>query len=41
MSISTYQGDCLEVMQQIPDGSVDLITEQLSDGKWKAYGSAY
>ena len=38
MSISTYQGDCLEVMQQIPDGSIDMVLCDLPYGttqcKW-------
>ena len=25
MSIQLYQGDCLELMRDIPDGSVDMV----------------
>lgn len=25
MSIQLYQGDCLELMKDIPDGSVDMV----------------
>lgn len=38
MSIQLYQGDCLEPMKDIPDGSVDMVLADLSYGttacKW-------
>lgn len=38
MSIQLYQGDCLELMKDIPDGSVDMVLADLpygtTDCKW-------
>lgn len=35
MSVTTYQGDCLELMDNIPDGSVDMILCDLPYGTTK------
>jgi site-specific DNA-methyltransferase (adenine-specific) len=38
MSVELYEGDCLEVMKQIPDKSVDMVLCDLPSGttqcKW-------
>lgn len=35
MSITTYNGDCLEMMKEIPSGSVDMILCDLPYGTTK------
>ena len=35
MTVMTYQGDCLELMDNIPDGSVDMILCDLPYGTTK------
>lgn len=32
MSVQLYQGDCLELMKDIPDGSVDMVLADLPFG---------
>ena len=32
MSVQIYQGDCLELMKDIPDGSVDMVLCDLPYG---------
>lgn len=32
MTVSTFNGDCLDIMPTIPDGSVDMILTDLSYG---------
>lgn len=40
MSVQLYQGDCLELMKDIPDGSVDMVLADLpfgtSSNRWDA-----
>ena len=38
MTIQLYNGDCLEVMKNIPDGSVDMI---LCDLPYKETGNSW
>lgn len=38
MSVSLFHGDCLELMQSIPDGSIDLILCDLPYGTMKGAG---
>ena len=37
--ITLYNGDCLEVMKRIPDGSVDLVLTDPPYGTIKGAGS--
>lgn len=38
MNIDLRQGDCLEIMKEIPEGSIDMILADLpyniTDSKW-------
>ena len=38
MDIQLYNGDCLELMKNIPDGSVDLVLTDPPYGTMRDYG---